>query len=714
MKKHLQLLLVCCLTGIASGNTYTQIFADITASSGIDHYYAQRLNMGGGVAFFDFNNDGFDDMYLSGGYNQHILYQNNQDGTFSDVTISSGLTNLDDAYTVGAISGDIDNDGDKDLFVYTWASITDESVLKQNLLYINNGDGTFTEEGIARGITDASFSMAATMLDYDLDGFLDIYVGNYVLSGDVANGNLICRPNHFYHNNGDGTFTERAKELGIDNEGCALAVKATDYDLDSDMDIYIANDFGSYGYTPENTLYQNNDASFTDVSQFVGADVAFFAMGIANGDYDLDGDWDMYITNLGKNALIRNDDGVFTRQEDAAGVGNEFTEDPSGDLSTTGWGTIFMDYDNDLWPDLFVANGRVPSGQPNPPTGEMDPCKLYQNNQDGTFSDITNAAGVGDMGRGRGMAASDFDNDGDVDVFVVNQDTGLAGTFSSKFYRNDYLANNNWLEIDLEGVVSNRDAYGALVRLYVNNTVLIRELSSCGSHASQHSSRIHFGLGSNTNVDSLTVVWPNGGVQKLISTTGRVDLSANQIISIVENTTVLPVELTSFSAKEENNEVQLKWTTASEVNNKGFEILRSHEVSRGYEQIGWVNAQGPGEYTFLDTEITEKKTYYYKLRQIDIDGRVNYSSVVPVTIPRGSEIKLIQNPVEDQVSLLFGDAEINAVDIYSVNGKLMKSVELGEDQIDKVDIDVNDLSTGIYFLSIQGKQVSELIKFVKK
>ncbi|MFY0604523.1 MAG: VCBS repeat-containing protein [Flavobacteriaceae bacterium] len=521
----------------------SQVFTDVTDASGISHLYRQASNMGGGAVFFDLDNDGWEDLYITGGLGIDQLYRNLGNGSFQLMN-TTWINVTDNYYTTGVVSGDIDNDGDRDLFVTTWRGEDNDGPLKRNLLFINNGDGTFTERGAFRGITQPAFSMGATMLDYNKDGFLDIYAVNYVETSSVVydtNGEAIafaheCYENIFYKNNGDGTFTEMAASLGLNNNGCALAVMPTDFDQDNDQDIYIANDFGEF--VVANTMLENNypTDSFSDVSVATNMDVGIYGMGISYADFDKDGDYDYYITNLGRNVLLQNDGAQnFTDIATSAGVENTYAENSSNTLFTTSWGTAFLDINNDTWPDLFVANGRVPAVN-FISTGEDDPNKLYVNNGDGTFTDVSNTSGVNDYNRGRGMAYCDYDKDGDLDVLVVVQDGTPSLTSKTILYQNQLNPNGsdgkNWVQITLQGTTINRDAMGAKVELTVNGEKLIQEVHGQGSHCSQHSLTLHFGLENNETISELKVIWSETDTQTFTS------LDANTRYSLVQGSTL--------------------------------------------------------------------------------------------------------------------------------------------------------------------------------
>ena len=510
------LLLIIGLSLIFS-SIKSQTFSESAAALGIEHSFNARALMGGGAAFFDYENDGDQDVYITGGLNGDFIYRN-EGNSFSKILDDIGLSITLQYNTTGVTTGDIDNDGDRDLFVTTWERYENgNEIIAKDLIFLNNGDGTFSEIGNDAGITKESFAIGACFLDYNKDGFLDIFVITHVDQpaflyddyGVIVGFDHDCYANLFYKNNGDNTFTEVSDELGLNQVGCGLAAMPTDYDFDGDLDIMIANDFGPF-LTP-NELYQNNypNDNFTNVGSSTGADVAIYGMGIAAADYDHDQDLDYYITNLGANVLLENDNNNFTDVAAAADVENTLA---NGSDFSTGWGTAFMDVDNDTWDDLFVANGRIPS-LPSLPTAFQDPNKLYLNNGDKTFTDITATANVGAEDYNRGMAYADFDNDGDLDFLVIALNEFGA---TSKFYINENNNGNHYVQFKLVGKESNRDGYGSKVWVYSEGNAFVKELYGGGaSHVSQHSSIIHFGLGTATTIDSVRVEWTNGHIDHL-------------------------------------------------------------------------------------------------------------------------------------------------------------------------------------------------------
>lgn len=516
MHKYYYYLVFCAfilpLTGAAQ-----VVFSEEGQSIGFEHEFKARAVMGGGAAFFDYDNDGDEDIYVTSGFNKDDVFRNNGDGTFTKILADIGLGSTFNYNTMGVTTGDIDNDGDRDVFVATWERFAgSEQPDARSLLFLNNGDGTFSEIGVQAGITHEAFAMGAAFLDYNKDGYLDIYVMNHILEaiftydefGAVNGLAHECYPNFLYLNNGDLTFSEVAVELGVDDYGCTIAAVASDYDLDNDLDLYLANDFGDF--LIPNVLYENNypEDSFTDVSETSGAGVQAFGMGIAAGDYDHDQDFDYYTTNIGRNILIENQDGNFIDVTTEAGVEN--TSVPEEDnLNTTGWGTAFFDVDNDTWEDLYVANGRIPA-LPAYATAINDPDKLYLNNGDKTFTDISDEAGVSDPRYVHGMAYSDYDEDGDLDIVTVVLDE-LGGY--SKFYVNETDNDNHFVQFHLIGVETNRDAFGSRAWVYAADKILVKEIYGGGaSHASQHTSVLHFGLGDITSIDSVRIEWTNGHI----------------------------------------------------------------------------------------------------------------------------------------------------------------------------------------------------------
>ncbi|MEM0994890.1 MAG: CRTAC1 family protein, partial [Bacteroidota bacterium] len=493
-----------------------QTFRSIGQQIGLNTYCLDQNIMGGGVAFFDYNQDYYPDIFVIGGEKGNVLLQNNWDGTFSNVSTQAGVE-LRDKNTVGVAVGDIDKDGDADLFITTASD-------QANVLLANQGDGTFLNISEQAGITDISWSTSASFGDFNRDGLIDIYVNNYAdfATYPFAQNIDACLPNFLYQNLGDNQFINVANELGVADVGCGLAVTFTDYDEDEDADLYVANDFG---LTFEaNALYLNDLSKniFESAPFYLGMSFRINSMGIAVGDYDEDGDLDYYTTNIADNLLLRNEKEIFYFRELAnlTAVSN-----PDG----TGWGTAFLDYDHDTYLDLVVANGQVIEAD-----FQNNENRLFKGTASAVFEDVSQAAGLADTTRCRGFAMADYDLDGDLDfLFGVVSPTEQAD-FQTLFYQNELKEQQNWIMVNLQGTASNRDGYGSRIRVVLGDRSLVREADGGSSYLSHSSKAIHFGLGESTSVDSLIISWPSG--QQDVYT----NLKSNQHLLAIEGKQSLP------------------------------------------------------------------------------------------------------------------------------------------------------------------------------
>ena len=541
LKSFLRIISLLLLT---AGSVASQppIFVDVTEETGIhfkhnsgatDHKHIIET-MGSGGVFFDYDTDGDVDLYFVDSGNVpsekqqasgNVLYRNEGDGRFTDVTEISGTG--DTGYGMAASAGDIDNDGDPDLYVANF---------RQDKLYRNNGDGTFTDITEAAGIDNTLWSIAAVYLDFDVDGDLDIFVVNYLVyetsmpvttyKGIIGYGHPRSyegTPDVLYRNNGNGTFTNIAKTAGVTNsvEGRGMAAVAWDYDQDGLPDIYVAND------TNRNFLYHNNgDGTFTDESTFIGVGydergVAEGSMGIDCADYDGDGWFDLIVANSEKATLYKNEEGLFFLDATA----DSGLEQPT--LPFIGFSPLFLDYDNDGHLDMFCANGNpqdvVELLVDHDTYAQRD--QMFHNNGDGTYSDISETAGAyfSEELVGRAAATADYDNDGDMDIVIMNSNQRAV------LLRNDGGNRKNWLGIKLVGIRSNRDGIGAKVTLTTEDMTQIREVKSGSSYASGSDTRLLFGLGESQHVKKVSIVWQSGTLQELE------DISANQILTIVES-----------------------------------------------------------------------------------------------------------------------------------------------------------------------------------
>jgi hypothetical protein len=491
---------------------------------------------GCGVAFYDYDNDGWLDIFLVNGWRIEgfpkgdepvcHLFKNNRDGTFSDVTLKAGLARS--GWGQGVCVGDYDNDGYEDLFI---------SYYGQNALYHNDGNGTFTDVTTKAGLTQKTtrWNSGCAFVDYDRDGHLDLFVANYIdldlktapvpESGPcLYKGVMVaCGPpglnggkDILYHNNGDGTFTDASESSGITQTASTygLGVLTADFDDDGWPDIYVAND------STASALFHNlKNGKFEDVAIAAGAALSpdgkpQAGMGVAAGDYDHDGNLDIIKTNFAgdTHSLYRNlgnnsfDDKTF---ESGLGVNTKYL----------GWGCGFLDMDNDGWLDILVCNGHVYPEvvQLRTEAAYAQRKLLYRNLRNGRFEDVSMQAGPGisTPAPARGCAFGDFDNDGDVDVVVncVNEYPQLL--------RCDSNTGNHWIKIRTIGTKSNRSGIGARIKCVakfpgVDQPVQqVDEVRSGGSYFSQNDLRVHFGLGKATKVDLLQIRWPSGHVDEL-------------------------------------------------------------------------------------------------------------------------------------------------------------------------------------------------------
>ena len=499
--------------------------------------------MGAGGLFFDYDNDGHLDIYLvnsghlSGASQPHrhpddmnVLYRNKGNGTFVNVTAEAGLQQ-NVGYGMGCLAADYDNDGDADLYLTNFGP---------NQLYRNNGNGTFTDVTSPAGVADGNWSVSASFGDFNLDGHLDLYVTNYLdYQLETAHVcflegvHIYCGPHEYpgardtlYRNNGDGTFTDVTTRAGVHNNGKGLGVLFTDYNDDGYPDIFVAND------AVPDFLYRNNkDGTFTDIA--ITAGIAYnsegratASMGIASGDYDNDGASDLFITNfsLEVNSLFRNDgDGFYTMTTFEAGLA-----DPS--FSKLGFGTQFLNADNDGGLELFVANGHVWDNvsEITPSLSYKQKCQIFGNTGNGQFRELSETAGVFFERPivGRGVAIGDYNNDGAMDILVT-----CCGE-PPVLLRND-SPTHNYVKIRLVGTESNRDGIGAKVWVRTNETTRFRESICGGSYASGSERTLHFGIGAQEAIQSVKVKWQSGHTQMLdFLNTGS---PVNQVVRIVEN-----------------------------------------------------------------------------------------------------------------------------------------------------------------------------------
>ncbi|MCS6804816.1 MAG: FG-GAP-like repeat-containing protein [Acidobacteriota bacterium] len=498
-------------------------FIDISKAAGITHQLVARGGLAAGAAFADYNNDGWLDLFVTD-RGRNFLYRNNGNGTFTDVARSAGVVGRQDVLYRAAAWGDYDNDGFRDLFVTTKPG--------PDILYRNNGDGTFTNVTTLAGVGGSvgDDSSCAAWGDYNNDGFIDLYVGNDA-GGPAAPGFVGApgQPNYLYRNNGNGTFTEVGRAYGVNNWGRTFAALWTDYDNDGDVDLAVINDFGQFNDFP-NTLYRNDGPDgrggwkFTEVGPTVGFNSRLYGMGVGAGDVDNDGDLDYFISNCGTGAFHKNNgDGTFTEATYEAGL--DTAVPPIGPFAGTDWlictwGINAWDFDLDGWVDYYVTAGVV-GDSGNFKIALTQHNLLFHNRQDGTFTVVGHLYGVDYPGYTRGATFGDIDNDGDLDIYLAN--IGEEGVL----LRNDLSTGHNWLSIRLVGTLSNRDAFGAKIFVTTGSGRQMREVPGADMQLSLNSLEQVFGLGNHTQAD-VEVRWPRGAVQRLTN------VQANQKLVITE------------------------------------------------------------------------------------------------------------------------------------------------------------------------------------
>lgn len=505
--------------------------------------------IGPGTAFFDYDNDGWLDVFLLSGSRRHStpseatnrLYKNKQDGTFEDVTSDAGLRRT--GWAGGVTVGDYDNDGNEDLFLTYWG---------QNVLYRNDGKGRFDEKTREAGLLHqgARWGSGCTFLDYDRDGFLDLFVANYLKfdfkttpgKGSGANCNwkgvpVNCGPRglpaerHFlYHNNGDGTFTDVSAEAGVAqvDGGYGLTAVAADFDGDGWPDIYVACDS-----TPSLLFRNQGNGTFKEEGLLRGAALSEdgleqAGMGIGLGDYDLDGDIDIFKTHFADdtNILYRNDGkGYFEDMTVRSGLAVE--------TRFVGWGAGILDLDNNGLPDIFYVTGNVfPEVERKlPQYPHKTRSIIFRNLGEGKFEELLRQGGPGVAAAhsSRGAAFGDYDNDGDLDILIVNLNEPPS------LLRNDLGGDHHWLKVQLVGVDSNRSAIGARVTVLYGDRLQTQEVQAQSSFLSHNDRRLHFGLSDDDRV-AFRIRWPGG------LTEAYEDIEVNQLLTIREGSGIIETQ----------------------------------------------------------------------------------------------------------------------------------------------------------------------------
>ncbi|TFB09822.1 T9SS type A sorting domain-containing protein [Candidatus Marinimicrobia bacterium MT.SAG.3] len=487
-------ILLTIFLSLCYSHAWSQVsFQERAQFAGIDYQHDGFMYIGG-IAVCDFDGDGSADIYITNGEGfPNQLYLNNKDETFSEVGQASGVADLSEGW--GAICGDIDNDGDADIYLTNYFG--------ENKLFLNNGEAFFTDATAEAGVGDVGPSTSAAFADYDNDGYLDIYVLNRSQA-------VIDYANRLYRNNGDGTFSDVTESSGSGDLGTSLAVGFFDYDNDNYSDIYVVNEFGRDG------LYHNNgDGTFTNLARDLDIPVGA-GMGVDFSDYDNDGDIDIYVTNLARDFLLTNNgDGTFEDNGETLGISNV----------TMAWGVNFFDFDNDGDEDIFVANGAMLW-----PFIYNETNVFYVNNGSLGFSERALDMRLDDDGDGRASVCFDFNDDGYGDLLIINVARGELRLFINQ------NSGNNWIKVKLEGTESNRSGVGAKIKVEAGGVTQYKEIAIGASFASMNSLVMGFGLNKEEIVEKMTVYWPSGVIQEFT------DISVNRLLRINESAGIITSE----------------------------------------------------------------------------------------------------------------------------------------------------------------------------
>ena len=529
------------------GQARLPVFTDVTTAAGIqfkhsygDHHLDNIVEgTGAGACFFDYNNDGWLDLYfVTGTWTRNVsdnegrdlrgklsnrLYRNHGDGTFTDVTEQAGVGGKGN-FSSGCSAADYDNDGDVDLYVLNAGP---------NILYRNNGDGTFTDVSKASGLDNPRWSLSAVWFDYNNDGYLDVYVANYLKYDDgkfrdfyPAAGypgplSYSGEPDALYRNNGDGTFTDVTREVGMYRpDGRAMSVTAADFNNDGRLEVFVTND------AMENYYFEaTGKGRFVERALEAGAAYGENGQGVANmgpvvGDVNRDGWLDVFIPNLNYCILFQGGQRGFQDLTHRSGLSVALGQ-------YAGWGAVMFDYDNDGWLDVFTVHGGAHHEYVQEDT-------LMRNKGDGAFEDVSARSGQYFQEKyvGRGAAYADYDNDGDIDLVVVNLND------YAKLLRNDGGNRNHWLRVEakLKFPSGARDAIGARVTVTTGALRQIEDLVPVRGYLSQGDPRLHFGLGKAGYADAIEIRWPDGTLEKLEK------VKANQMLKLVREARATPVK----------------------------------------------------------------------------------------------------------------------------------------------------------------------------
>ncbi len=659
------LLAGCCLL---ANFLSSQNFSEVAASLGVSAEYGLG-DLGGGVSFADFSGDGVDDLTFTTARNRNLLFYQNTGNGFTQVFPISNTQE-----TKAAVWADYDNDGDQDLFVTGYASA--------DRLYQNNG-GSFTDVTMsAFGALDNRTNFGATWCDYDKDGYLDLYVAGYT------------HPNRLWRGSANGSFVDVAPTLGVTDRSTSASFAACIVDVDGNgwPDIYVIND----KFSEPNALFMNDGGTFT-LATSAGADISLDAMNAGGGDFDNDGDFDFYVTNTepGNELLLNDGNGNFVDIGAATGVA----------VNANCWGANFLDYDNDTDLDLYVSAEHYGGFFYNP---------FFVNQGDGSFTyplQLSGGLGGSDTGESFGNAVGDFNGDGRPDIVVCQQNTNFF------VWENQEAGVGNFISVQLNGTISNRDGIGARVEVDIPGQTLTRWQFGGEGYLSQNSRRLHFGLGAASIILEVRVHWPSGNVDTY---NNIIDL--NQPWSFTEGETTLPVSLTEFRAEAVGKAVDLSWATATETGSGHFRVERSTDGTT-FSEVGRLRAAGNSadgiSYAFRD-ENPGAGRLYYRLRMVDLDGTEAFSPLRSVWLDgdRAAGIRILRypaNPASGTLSLLLEterptDGRVEIMDAF---GRVVASTAfLTERGNTEIRLGIDHLSGGQYYVALSNNEWWDIFKVI--
>jgi enediyne biosynthesis protein E4 len=650
-------------------------FTETTASAGT----ALGEGTARGISWFDFNNDNLLDLFVpTAGNIPNKVYMNNGNGTFTEVAAAINLNDL--ANTITCSFGDFDNDGDIDLVTTATAAPTR---LWRNNRDSSNTDTTFTSIEATAGVVQSGGQMVA-WADFDNDGLLDFY-------SPISNSATF--PDVLYKNNGDGTFTNVSAAAGVNNQisgPIEQAVHWGDFNKDGYPDLYI----GSLQTAGGSFFYENNgNGTFTEKGNIYGINLS--GRGAQWIDYNNDGHWDFsQAAYLGATAITpiklykNNGSNVFEEVSLTSGITD----------SVISWGLTWADFDNNGYEDVFVTV-----------SGQSKFCQLYKNNGNGTFTNVTAEAGLDNLVQLHAIWG-DYDNDGWMDLY-----TGGSATNGNHLFKNNGEPGKHWLQFTLKGTESNGSGIGARVKVKAGSLNMMREVNTGIGYRSQNQMRVHFGLNTNTTADSVIVFWPSGIVDVWTN------IAADQFLVLIEGSTV-PVELISFTAFVTGQNVELKWMTATETNNSGFEVHRKNSSSE-WKVVDFVPGSGTTtqiqEYTFKDLNLVPGN-YSYRLKQIDYDGTSELLKTIDVEILSPLEFSLGQNypnPFNPSTKITFSlPVKSNVtISLFNLLGEQMLIVASGEFSEGAHEVTFEapaSLTNGVYYYRMHTSHFSETKKLI--